>query len=144
MFTLAFVFTNTHGPRYWCSLGAELDAFQDQTVRTDPIEVVYRRDPIGVVGLITAWNYPLNVAFRKVAPALIAGNCVVLKPSEIAGVSVMFLAQAAHDAGIPAGVFNVVMGDRDVSVTVPGMTRALFMWTFTHQLSWPLRVCAWH
>eukprot|EP01047_Picozoa_sp_COSAG01_P115095 COSAG01_NODE_43742_length_426_cov_4.360856_2_plen_44_part_01 len=43
-----------------------------------------RRDPIGIVGLISAWNYPLNVAFRKVAPALIAGNCAILKPSELA------------------------------------------------------------
>ena len=54
-----------------------------------------------------------QVAFRKVAPALIAGNCVVLKPSELAGLAVMFFAQLAADAGIPAGVFNVVFGDRD-------------------------------
>ena len=51
---------------------------------------VYRRDPIGVVGLISAWNYPVNVAFRKVAPALIAGNSVVLKPSELGGLAVMY------------------------------------------------------
>ena len=64
--------------KYWCSLGAVLDANQDTPVNSGGGEggmppadwdVVYRRDPIGVVGLISAWNYPLNVAFRKVAPA---------------------------------------------------------------------------
>jgi len=74
------------------------------------MRVGYRRDPIGVVGLIGAWNYPLNVAFRKVAPALVAGNCAVLKPSEIAGLSCMWLSQACEDAGLPKGVLNIVTG----------------------------------
>jgi len=106
--------------RNWCALGKKLDADQDQLIDDDslPFEVVYRRDPIGVVGLITAWNYPINVAFRKIAPALIAGNCAVVKPSEIAGLSVMFLAQLAHEAGVPAGVLNVVIGDRDAGARI--------------------------
>ena len=54
----------------------------------------------------------MNVAFRKVAPALVAGNCAILKPSEIAGLSCMFIGKLAQDAGIPAGVFSVVTGDR--------------------------------
>ena len=87
-----------------------LDAEQDTPVNSGggeggvpPAEwdVVYRRDPIGVIGLISAWNYPLNVAFRKVAPALVAGNCAILKPSEIAGLSCMFIGKLAQDAGIP-------------------------------------------
>jgi acyl-CoA reductase-like NAD-dependent aldehyde dehydrogenase len=104
---------------HWCLYATTLDEGQDVSVGptaagdTLPLDVVYRRDPIGVVGLISAWNYPLNVAFRKVAPALIAGNSVVLKPSELGGLSVMYLAQLAVDAGIPNGVFNVVMGERD-------------------------------
>ena len=113
--------------QYWCSLGAVLDAEQNTPVNSGggkggvpPAEwdVVYRRDPIGVIGLISAWNYPLNVAFRKVAPALVAGNCAILKPSEIAGLSCMFIGQLAQDAGIPAGVFSVVTGDRDAGAAL--------------------------
>ena len=93
-------------------------------------DVVYRRDPIGVVGLISAWNYPLNVAFRKVAPALIAGNCAILKPSEIAGLSCMFIAKLAHDAGIPPGVFNIVTGDRDAGAAL-ALSPSVSMISFT-------------
>jgi betaine-aldehyde dehydrogenase len=81
-------------------------------------DVVYRRDPIGIVGLISAWNYPLNVAFRKVAPALVAGNCAILKPSEIAGLSCMFLGKLAQDVGIPEGVFSIVTGDRETGAAL--------------------------
>ena len=113
--------------KYWGSLGAVLDAEQDTPVDSGggagglpPAEwdVVYRRDPIGIVGLISAWNYPLNVAFRKVAPALVAGNCAILKPSEIAGLSCMFLGKLAQDVGIPEGVFSVVTGDRETGAAL--------------------------
>ena len=113
--------------KYWGSLGAVLDAEQDKPVNSGggvgglpPTEwdVVYRRDPIGIVGLISAWNYPLNVAFRKVAPALVAGNCAILKPSEIAGLSCMFLGKLAKDVGIPEGVFNIVTGDRETGAAL--------------------------
>jgi len=113
--------------KYWGSLGAVLDAEQDIPVNSGggvgglpPAEwdVVYRRDPIGIVGLISAWNYPLNVAFRKVAPALVAGNCAILKPSEIAGLSCMFLGKLAQDVGIPKGVFSVVTGDRETGAAL--------------------------
>lgn len=113
--------------KYWGSLGAVLDAGQDTPVNSGggmgglpPAEwdVVYRRDPIGIVGLISAWNYPINVAFRKVAPALVAGNCAILKPSEIAGLSCMFLAKLAQDVGIPEGVFSVVTGDRETGAAL--------------------------
>ena len=68
-----------------------------------------RRDPIGVVGSIAPWNYPLMMAAWKVAPALAAGNCVVLKPSEQTPLTTLRLAQLAADI-LPAGVFNVVTG----------------------------------
>jgi acyl-CoA reductase-like NAD-dependent aldehyde dehydrogenase len=68
------------------------------------------REPIGVVGCITPWNYPLHQIALKVAPALAAGNTVVVKPSEIAPINAFMLAEAVHEAGIPAGVFNLVTG----------------------------------
>lgn len=69
------------------------------------------REPIGVCGLITPWNWPMNQVALKVIPALLAGCTVVLKPSEIAPVSSMLLADMIHEAGVPAGVFNLVNGD---------------------------------
>ena len=72
---------------------------------------IVRREPIGVCGLITPWNWPLNQVASKVAPALATGCTVVLKPSEIAPLSSMLLAEIIHDSGIPAGVFNLVNGD---------------------------------
>ncbi len=69
-----------------------------------------KREPVGVVGAITPWNYPLMMIAWKIAPALAAGNSVVLKPSEKASLSAIRLAQLASEAGIPDGVFNVVPG----------------------------------
>jgi betaine-aldehyde dehydrogenase len=68
------------------------------------------REPVGVVGCITPWNFPLNQITLKVAFAMAAGCTVVLKPSEIAPVNAMILAQIIHEAGLPAGVFNLVNG----------------------------------
>jgi aldehyde dehydrogenase (NAD+) len=68
------------------------------------------REPIGVVGAITPWNYPLNQIGAKVAYALAAGCTVVLKPSEVAPVSAFVLAEIIHDAGFPPGTFNMVTG----------------------------------
>ena len=68
------------------------------------------REPIGVVGCITPWNFPLNQITLKIAPALVAGCTVVLKPSEIAPVNAMILAEILHEAGFPPGVFNLVNG----------------------------------
>jgi aldehyde dehydrogenase (NAD+) len=68
------------------------------------------REPIGVVGAITPWNYPLHQIALKVAPALAAGNTVVLKPSEVAPINAFILAEVIHEAGLPAGVFNLVTG----------------------------------
>jgi len=68
-------------------------------------------EPIGVAALITPWNWPMNQVILKVAPALAAGCTMVLKPSEIAPLSSLILADMIHDAGFPPGVFNLVNGD---------------------------------
>ncbi len=70
-----------------------------------------RREPIGVIGQVTPWNYPLNMATWKFAPALAAGNTVVLKPSDTTPVSTLMLAELASEF-LPKGVFNVITGDR--------------------------------
>jgi aldehyde dehydrogenase (NAD+) len=70
-----------------------------------------RREPIGVCGLITPWNWPLNQVTSKLAPAIAAGCTTVLKPSEIAPLSAILFAEILHDAGVPKGVFNLVNGD---------------------------------
>jgi aldehyde dehydrogenase (NAD+) len=72
---------------------------------------IVRREPIGVCGLITPWNWPLNQVASKVAPALATGCTVVLKPSEIAPLSAMLFAEIVDAAGLPPGVFNLVNGD---------------------------------
>ncbi|MBA4256913.1 MAG: aldehyde dehydrogenase PuuC, partial [Polaromonas sp.] len=68
------------------------------------------REPVGVVGVIVPWNYPMIMAAWKIAPALAAGNSVVLKPSEKSPLTALRLAELALAAGIPPGVFNVVTG----------------------------------
>ncbi|WP_205957797.1 aldehyde dehydrogenase family protein [Paracoccus salipaludis] len=68
-------------------------------------------EPVGVVALITPWNWPMNQVTLKVIPAILAGNSVVLKPSEIAPISSMVFAEMVHEAGLPPGVFNLVNGD---------------------------------
>jgi len=94
------------------------------------------REPVGVVGAITPWNYPLHQVACKVAPALAAGCTVVLKPSEVAPLSAFVLAEVVDSVGLPAGVFNLVTGtgpvvgealasDPDVDmVSFTGSTRA--------------------
>lgn len=93
-------------------------------------------EPVGVVGLITPWNWPMNQVTLKVIPAILAGNACVLKPSEIAPLSSMVFAEIVAEAGLPQGVFNLVNGDgpgvgtqlsthRDVDmISFTGSTRA--------------------
>ena len=70
-----------------------------------------RREPVGVCGLITPWNWPMNQVVAKVAPAMAAGCTMVLKPSEFAPLSSYLLAEIFHEADVPAGVFNLISGD---------------------------------
>ena len=69
------------------------------------------KEPVGVVGMITPWNWPINQIACKVAPALAAGCTMVLKPSEVAPLNAIIFAEIMHEAGVPAGVFNLVNGD---------------------------------
>lgn len=69
-----------------------------------------RREPIGVVGSIAPWNYPLQMAAWKILPAIAAGNTIVLKPAELTPLTSLLFAQAATDAGLPDGVINIVTG----------------------------------
>ena len=72
---------------------------------------LWRKEPVGVCGLITPWNWPMNQIACKVAPALAAGCTMVLKPSEVAPLNAILFAEILHEAGVPAGVFNLVNGD---------------------------------
>jgi acyl-CoA reductase-like NAD-dependent aldehyde dehydrogenase len=68
------------------------------------------REAVGVVGCITPWNYPLHQIMAKVAPALVAGCTLIVKPSEVAPLNAFILAEVVNEAGLPAGVFNLVSG----------------------------------
>ncbi|GIF38309.1 gamma-aminobutyraldehyde dehydrogenase [Actinoplanes xinjiangensis] len=82
-------------------------------------ESYVRREPIGVCAQVTPWNYPLLMAMWKIAPALAAGNAVVLKPSDTTPVTSVLLAEIAAEF-LPAGLFNVVLGDRDTGRALVG------------------------
>ena len=92
-----------YGSLVYLPAGDVLDVAPDQHVFT-------RREPFGVVGVITPWNLPLNQAARAIAPAPVAGNTVVAKPSEITSRTTIELARLAHQAGFPPGVINIVLG----------------------------------
>ncbi|WP_062209541.1 aldehyde dehydrogenase family protein [Aureimonas sp. AU12] len=85
-----------------------LDAYEFEEMRGSTL---ITKEPIGVVGMITPWNWPMNQIMCKVAPALAAGCTMVLKPSEIAPMSGLLFAEMVHEAGLPAGIFNLVNGD---------------------------------
>lgn len=91
--------------------GEAVDKIYDEIAPTpaDSLALI-TREPLGVVGVIVPWNYPLLMAAWKIAPALAAGNSVVLKPSEKSPLTALRLAELALEAGIPPGVFNVVPG----------------------------------
>ena len=90
----------------------EGQSFTGETfVNDDPDMVVYsQREPLGVVTVISPWNFPISIPARKIAPALISGNTVVFKPSSDAPLSGYRLAEAFVQAGLPAGVLNLVIG----------------------------------
>lgn len=74
------------------------------------VEVEITREPVGVVGIITPWNFPIAIPAWKIAPALAFGNCVVFKPADLVPGCAWAIAELLHEAGIPRGVFNLVMG----------------------------------
>lgn len=91
-----------------------------QSVHGDHLDIppeafaIMRREPLGVVGAIGAWNYPIQIAMWKSAPALACGNTMVFKPAELTPLATMKLAEIYSEAGLPPGVFNVVQGDARV------------------------------
>ena len=89
------------------------------------------KEPIGVCGLITPWNWPINQISCIVAPALAVGCTMVLKPSEVAPLSAYLFAQVMHEAGVPAGVFNMVNGDGPVVGTALSKHPDVSMMSFT-------------
>jgi betaine-aldehyde dehydrogenase len=97
---------------YYADLAEASDGQQDRPVQL-PVEdftARLRREPCGVVGLIVPWNFPMVTTAWKLAPALAAGCCVLLKPSEVTPLAELELAQIVAASGVPAGVFNVVCG----------------------------------
>jgi len=89
------------------------------------------KEPIGVCGLITPWNWPVNQISCKVAPALAVGCTMILKPSEVAPLSAYLYAQVMHEAGVPAGVFNMINGDGPVVGTALSKHPDVDMMSFT-------------
>lgn len=89
------------------------------------------REPIGVCGLITPWNWPINQIVLKVLPAIATGCCCVLKPSEHTPVSAVVYAELLHDAGVPAGVFNLVHGEGPVVGAAMSCHPGIQMMSFT-------------
>ena len=91
--------------------GEAIDKLYDDIAPTGPDAVgLITREPVGVVGAITPWNFPLMINAWKLAPALAAGNSVVLKPAEQSPLTALRMAELASEAGIPDGVLNVVPG----------------------------------
>ena len=85
-----------------------LKNFEFETVKDD---MILRHEPIGVCGLITPWNWPLNQISAKVSPALAAGCTMILKPSEISPITGIVWTEVMHEAGVPAGVYNLINGN---------------------------------
>ena len=96
------------GLAHFLEMARVLELFKFEEIRG---ATLMRKEPVGVCGLITPWNWPMNQIACKVAPALAAGCTMVLKPSEIAPLSAYLFAQILHEAGVPHGVFNMVNGD---------------------------------
>lgn len=97
---------------FYADLAEDLDSHAEQPVALadERFSSVARKEPVGVAGAIIPWNFPMLMAAWKVAPALAAGCSMVLKPSELTPLSALELARIAHEAGLPAGVLNLVSG----------------------------------
>src|SRR5207244_9678951 len=112
---------------YYGSLAAGLEGAARTT--TIPALAYTRREPIGVVAAITPFNFPLILSCTKIAPALAAGNTVVHKPADETPLTALLLAEVLHQAGVPAGAYNVVTGDGatgDALARHPGVDKIAF------------------
>ncbi len=102
--------------------GEAIDKVYDEIAPTAPeVLALVHREPLGVVGAIVPWNFPLMIGAWKIAPALAAGNTVVLKPAEIASLSLLRLGELALEAGLPAGVLNIVTGKGSITGKALGL-----------------------
>ena len=99
-------------PEYLYYYGGLADKIQGSQIPANSLDIINftQREPLGVVGAITPWNSPLTLTISKLAPALAAGNTLVIKPSEYTSRTIVRLAELAYEAGFPAGVVNVVTG----------------------------------
>jgi acyl-CoA reductase-like NAD-dependent aldehyde dehydrogenase len=112
--------------------GEAIDKITDEIIATpDNVRATITREPMGIVGVVVPWNFPLMMACWKIAPALAAGNCVIVKPSEQTPQSILKLAELAIKAGIPEGVFNVVTGHGAEAGAAIGLHHDIDCLTFT-------------
>ncbi|MEV4901005.1 aldehyde dehydrogenase family protein [Citricoccus sp. NPDC055426] len=115
--------------RYFASLADWLDGEDIRPFPAGGAESLVDRDPIGVCGLIAPWNFPINLVVIKLAPALLAGCTVVIKPASPTPLSLRFVIDAVHAAGVPAGVVNFLTGPGrfgDALVRHPGVDKVAF------------------
>ena len=109
-----------------------LDKIYGEIAPTDPgILGLIHRAPVGVVGAIIPWNFPMMIGAWKLGPALAAGNSVVLKPAETASLSLLRMAELAHEAGLPPGVLNIVFGEGAVAGQALGLSMDVDVLVFT-------------
>ncbi|HEY3695804.1 aldehyde dehydrogenase family protein [Phenylobacterium sp.] len=107
----AYLAQRAQAPTGLGHLSAAIDVLKDFKFEDDRGSTMIVKEPVGVCGFITPWNWPLNQIVCKVAPAIATGCTMVLKPSEVAPFSGQIFAEIMHAAGVPAGVFNLVHGD---------------------------------
>lgn len=110
--------TGADALEYFAGVAMALEG--EQIPQGEQAFIYTRREPLGVCAGIGAWNYPLQIACWKAAPALAAGNAMVFKPSEVTPLSALALAEILTEAGLPEGVFNVVQGDADTGRALTG------------------------
>jgi gamma-glutamyl-gamma-aminobutyraldehyde dehydrogenase len=112
--------------------GEAIDKIYGEVAPTDPGHLgLILKQPVGVVGVIVPWNFPLMIGAWKIAPALAVGNSIVLKPSETASLALLRIAELALEAGLPEGVFNVVTGKGSVVGEAIGLHNDIDVLAFT-------------
>jgi len=115
--------------RYYAQLARDSSPDEIRPALSFTGHTVVRREPVGVVATIVPWNYPVGLAFMKIAPALAAGCSIVLKPSPETSLDTRLVADAADEAGLPPGVLNIVTGGRETGghlVAHPGIDKVAF------------------
>ena len=112
-------------------IGTALEVLKTYKFEEERGVTMIRKEPIGVCGLITPWNWPMNQTCVKIAPALATGCTMILKPPQLAPYSAQILAEILHDAGVPAGVFNMIQGQGSVIGTALTRHKDVDMISFT-------------